>query len=69
MVVITSKSCKRAPLVSVSPLENATLNKVARASNGGIAGIALSATGPVTVRAYENGMLVGEVTVDLWASP
>jgi len=56
-------------LVSVSPLENATLNKVARASNGGIAGIALSATGPVTVRAYENGMLVGEVTVDLWASP
>jgi hypothetical protein len=63
--ITISTNCAHAPVVTVTPLAAARTLAVARAKNGGIAGLILAQTSNTTivVRAYWGHHLIGKVTI------
>ena len=63
--ITISTNCERAPVVTVTPAGAARTLAVARAENGGIAGLTLAQTANTTiaVRAYRGQRLIGRATI------
>lgn len=70
LVVIVSRDCARAPVVTVEPVNAARAVVIARGTNGGIAGLTITTSQvTITIRAYEGNRLVGQLALPEGLSP
>jgi hypothetical protein len=68
--MVLTGDCDTAPMVTVRPVDAARTLVIASGTNGGIAGLTLVTFGKtITIRAYRDDRLVGELTLLQGAAP